>query len=187
MARGTRIIVSDQPKGHMTPLYVKTGQTIYPGMLVQKDLSVALKGGRESVIVYDADADGGRPKGGAVYIATNEIGGGAGRDATTQIPAGEQELFYTPLPGDELNLLILNIAGTADDHAIGEVLIADDTTGKFIATTGSPETEMAVLKEAITDPTADTLAWCEWTGYTFWWLAGLAASMAAAILGSGAA
>lgn len=164
MARGTRIVVSDQPRGRWEELYVGSGVTLYPGMIVQKDLSVALKGGRETVILYDADADGGRPKGGPFLVATNELGAMVGRDYTTAIPAGEKELFYTPYAGDELNLLIANLSGTGDDHAIGEVLIVDDTTGKMIATTGSPETEVAVLKEAITDPTADTLAWCQWTG-----------------------
>lgn len=163
MARGTRIFVTSEPRGErLVELYVKSGQTIYPGMIVQKDLSVALKGGRESVVVFDADADGGNPKGGALYVATNELGAMVGRDATTQIPAGEKEIFVAPLPGDELNLLVLNLSGTADDHAVGEILIVDDTTGKLIATTGTPEREVAVLKEVITDPTADTLAWCEW-------------------------
>lgn len=165
MARGNEIIVTADPKGQFAELYVKAGQTIYPGMIVQKDLATALVGGRESVIVYDADADGGRPKGGTFYVATNLLGAMAGRGTTTQIPAGEKEMFYSPRAGEELNLLLLNIAGTADDHTIGEVLIVDDTTGKLIATTGSPETEVAVLKETVTDPTADTLAWCEWTGY----------------------
>ena len=69
------------------------------------------------------------------------------------------------MAGEELNLLIENIAGTGDDHAIGEILMVNDCIGKLIATTGSPETEVAYLKETITDPTADTLAWCEWSGH----------------------
>jgi hypothetical protein len=76
--------------------------------------------------------------------------------------AGERLFLICPRAGDELNLLISNIAGTGDDHTAGEILIIDDTTGEFIATTGSPEEEVAQLQETITDPTADTLAWCTW-------------------------
>lgn len=84
---------------------------------------------------------------------------------TDPYTAGERFFGYVPVAGEEYNLLLANVAGTADDHTKGEMLIADDTTGMFVATTGTPETEMAMLKETITDPTADTLAWCEWTGY----------------------
>ena len=43
--------------------------------------------------------------------------------------------------------------------------MVDDGTGLIIATTGSPETEVCLLLEAITDPTADTLAWTIWSGH----------------------
>lgn len=62
-------------------------------------------------------------------------------------------------------MLLLNIAGTADDHALGELLMVDNGTGKLIATTGTPECEPFVLLEAVTDPVADTLAWTMFSGY----------------------
>jgi hypothetical protein len=43
--------------------------------------------------------------------------------------------------------------------------MVDDTTGKFIATTGSPATQMAQLLETLPALTADTLAWSVWSGY----------------------
>jgi hypothetical protein len=88
-----------------------------------------------------------------------------GRTSSDAYAAGERCFLFTPRAGDELNLLVANLSGTADDHAVGEMLIVDDGTGLLIATTGTPETEVAILLEAITDPTADTLAWCRWTGY----------------------
>lgn len=161
MARGACIVVSPDPKGHWVEGIIKTGETPKPGTIYQIDYSVALQHGRHTWTVYNADADGGRPKSPIIVLCEN----GRGGTTDTAYAAGEQARGYIPLPGDELNLLVLNISGTGDDHALGEVLIIDDTTGKMIATTGSPENEVAVLKEAITDPTADTLAWCDWTGY----------------------
>lgn len=162
MARGNGIIVSSEPKGHFVEGYVKTGETFYPGMAVQIDADGTEVGNRFVYEIYNADADGGRPKGPIVIVLEDGL---QGKTTSDSYAAGVKFFGYTPLPGDELNLLIANIAGTADDHAKGEMLIIDDTTGKFIATTGSPETEPAMLMETITDPTADTVAFCIWTGY----------------------
>jgi hypothetical protein len=162
--RGNTTIVSTEPKGQYDEGYVKTGETHYPGMIVQKDFSVALRGGRHTFKIYDRAADGDQPAG-AFWVVTDKVNRFQGKRMTDSIAAGERIEVYAPLSGDELNLLIANLAGTADDHSVGEILMVDDGTGKLIATTGSPETEVAVLKEAITDPVADTWAWCEWSGH----------------------
>lgn len=162
MARGNCIIVSSNPRGVFMEGYIGAGLTPKPGTIMQIQASTALKSGRHTFELYNADADGGRPKG-PFYVLRED--GLQGRDTSTAYAAGERAFFYTPLPGEELNLLVANLAGTGDDHAVGEMLIVDDTTGLMIATTGAPETEVAQLLEVITDPTADTLAWCVWTGY----------------------
>lgn len=162
MARGNRIVVTAEPKGQFVQGYLGAGLTPKPGTILQKQTATALKGGRETWELYNADADGGRPKGPFIVLIEDYL---QGQLASTAYAAGAFAFGYIPLPGDELNLLVANIAGTADDHAVGEMLIVDDTTGLLIATTGTPETEVAQLNEAITDPTADTLAWCTWTGF----------------------
>jgi hypothetical protein len=162
MARGNRIVVTAEPKGQFVQGYIATGETPKPGTILQVQAATALKGGRETWEIYNADADGGRPKGPFIVLIEDYL---SGKAATEAYAAGDFAFGYVPKQGDELNLLVLNIAGTADDHTKGEMLIVDDTTGKMIATTGTPETEVAQLKETITDPTADTLAWCVWTGY----------------------
>lgn len=162
MARGNSIIVSANPRGVFEEGYVATGETFYPGMVVQRDASVALTSGRHTYKLFNRDADGDRPEGAFWVVRENGL---LGLPATSSYAAGEKCFLYAPLPGEELNLLIKNLSGTADDHALGEILIVDDTSGMLIATTGSPETEVAQLLEAITDPTADTLAWCQWTGH----------------------
>lgn len=162
MARGNSIIVSANPRGVFMEGVLGAGLTVYPGTVVQIQPATALVGGRHTFEVYNADADGGRPKG-PIYIVRED--GLQGRVMTTPYTAGERLFLYTPLPGEELNLMVGDVAGTGDDHTKGEMLIPDDTTGEFVATTGSPEIECAQLLETLTDPAADQLAWCIWTGY----------------------
>lgn len=164
--RGNTIVVSvgDSPKGVFVEGYVAAGETHYPGMIVQRDPTVALKAGRATYKIYSRDADGDHPAG-AFWVVTEHLNVLQGKAITDSIAAGERMQLYSPLPGEELNLLVKDISGTGDDHTAGEILMVDTGTGKMIATTGSPESEPAVLLETVTDPTADTLAWCEWSGH----------------------
>lgn len=161
MARGNRIVITPERCFRVEGI-IAAGETPKPGQVVQIQAATALQGGRHTWEIYNADADGGRPKGPYIVLTEDLL---QGNDATVAYAAGARAFGAILLPGCEFNGLLLNIAGTADDHALGEVLIVDDTTGKFIATTGSPETEVAMILEAVTDPTADTLAWMIWTGY----------------------
>lgn len=162
MARGNSIIVSAQPQGRFAEGYIAAGETPKPGQILQIQMATALKGGLHTYEIYNADADGGRPKG-PIFVLLEDAY--QGRTVSDAYAAGEWCRLYTPLPGDELNMILGDVAGTGDDHTKGEMLIIDDTTGKLVATTGSPETEVAQLKETVTDPTADTLAWVQWTGF----------------------
>ncbi len=162
MARGNEIVVSSCVYGHRVEGIIAAGETPKPGQIVQMDPTVALVGGRHTWKIYDRDADGDRPKGPFIVLTHDQLQGKTISDAYA---AGDRAFGYVPLPGDELNLLFKNVSGTADDVAAGDLFIVDDGTGKVIVTTGSPETEVAMALEAITDPTADTLVWCVWTGY----------------------
>lgn len=162
MSRGNCIVVSANPKGHFVEGILGSGVTAYPGMVVQVDHSIEQIGGRNTWVLYNADADGGMPKGPYIILTEDAL---QGLTMETVLTAGARVRGYIPLAGDELNLLLANIAGTGDDHTAGEMLIVDDTTGKFIATTGSPESECAQLHETVTDPTADSLRYCTWTGH----------------------
>lgn len=163
MARGNRIIVSSEPQGKFTEGYVKSGNTFQPGMVVERDPSVALSNGRHTYKYANPGADGGQPKG-AYWIVTDMLHWLIGKAISDTIAAGERVVLYSPMAGEEINLLLLNIAGTADDHALGEVLIVKDNVGKFIATASTPDSKCAQLLEVVTDPIADTLAWCQWAG-----------------------
>lgn len=160
MARGNEIIVTSNPRGNFCEGIINTAEK--PGTIMQRDASVALVGGRATFVAYNRDADGNRPAGAHWVLLPDHLQGKGPTDAYT---AGDRGFLYAPLPGDELNLLFGNAAGTADDIAKGDLMIVDDGTGKIIETTGSPECEVALALEAIVDPTADQLLWVEWTGY----------------------
>lgn len=160
MARGNNIIVTSNPKGLFEEGIIVSAE--YPGTIMQRDASVALVGGRHTYKVYTPGTDGEQPKGAFWVLLADSL---QGKTATDVYVVGARGFLYSPMAGEELNLLLANIAGTADDHALGEMLIVDNATGKLIATTGSPETEVAQLLEVITDPTADQLVWVQWTGH----------------------
>lgn len=161
MARGSnQITVSSELRGSFMEGFIKTSQTFYPGMLVQKDPSVALRQGRHTYKLADMAATG-DPTPGPLYVVLNDyLRQGL---VTDSFAAGERCFLYLPKAGDELNLLVKNLTGTADDHPLAEGLMVDDGTGKLVVTDAAQKT-VAQLLEAITDPTADTLAWCEWRG-----------------------
>lgn len=160
MSRGNRIVVNPDAKGMYEWGYIAAGSTVLlPGTIWQRDASVALKHGKHTYKIYQPGADGENPLGG-YWVLTEDLY--QGKTATTEYVAGDFVKFYSPRMGDELNLVLLNISGTGDDHALSEKLMVDTGTGKLIATTGSPEDEVAQLLEAVTDPTADTLAWVQW-------------------------
>lgn len=161
MSVGNRIIMTPD-RCFKVEGYIATGETPVPGQIVQRQYATALKGNRFTWELYNVAADGARPTGPLILLTEDNL---QGRLATTAYAAGDHAFGVILLPGCEFNGLLANISGTGDDHTKGEVLIIDDTTGKFIATTGSPETEPAVLNETVTDPTADALYWMTWTGY----------------------
>lgn len=162
MARGNEIIVSANPRGVFMEGFIGEGLTPKPGTVMQIQAATSLTGGRHTFELYNADADGGMPKGPLYVLLADTLRGKTNTDAYA---AGDRAFLYTPVAGEELNMLVANLGGTADDHALGEMLIVDDGTGLLIATTGTPESEPFQLLEAITDPTEDTLAWCMYTGY----------------------
>ena len=158
MSFGNKIVIESEPKGKFVEGYV-TG-TPKPGTMMQIDVSEAKVGGRFTYEVYAPGADG--AKSGPVFILLEDSLQGKTMD--TAYATGDRCFLYVPYPGDELNILVADVAGTGDDHAVGDLVIPDNTTGKFIATTGSPEIEPFQLLEAATDPTADALMHAIYTG-----------------------
>lgn len=159
MSLGNSIVISENPRGRFQEGYVNAA--LKPGTCVQIDVSEG-KGtdGRFDWEAYNTSADGEQRL--VAVLVEDDM---QGYDMTTAYASGGRCKLYFPIPGDELNMLVANLAGTGDDHAFGDILMINDGDGKLIATTGSPESEPFQLLEAIVDPTADTLAHCIFTGY----------------------
>lgn len=151
------IVASVEPRGRFIEGIISG--TPKPGTVMQISAGVEPVNGRLTYAVYDKSADGAR--GQIAVLCEDRLQGKSVSDAYV---SGTRGLLYFPLPGDELNMLLADVSGTADDHAIGDALMVDDGTGKLVAVTGTIESEPFVLLETVTDPTADTLALCQYTG-----------------------
>lgn len=159
MAKGNKIIVTAHPQGKVLEGTV-TGALV-PGIVVQIDVSEGLDdNGNLTWEPYAPGTDGNQRLIGV--LLHNSLNGKISTDAYA---TGDHCRVYIPLPGDELNCIVGDVAGTGDDHSFGDILMVDTGTGELVATTGTPESEPFILLEAITDPTADTLAHVMFTGY----------------------
>jgi len=157
MAKGNEIVVESQ---HGKKVEGTIDGALKPGTVVQVKAATEPTNGRFTWEAYDAAADGNQR-----LIAVLDIDHLQGKTATDAYTSGDHCFIWIPMPGDELNMLAADVAGTADDVAIGDIFIVDDGTGKLIATTGTPESEPFIALETVTDPTADHLVHCMFTGY----------------------
>lgn len=160
MAKGNTILISTDPRGRKTEGYI-TG-TPKPGIMLMLDVSEAERGGRFTWEPFNRTFDA---QMGLVAVLLEDELQGVNND--TAYVTGARCFLYFPLPGDELNMLFQNQAGTADDVAFGDYFVVDDGTGKMLATTGTAadKSEPFQALEVVTDPTEDTLVHCYFTGY----------------------
>lgn len=158
MAKGNEIIVSANPRGVFMEGTLEGA--LKPGVLVEIKATALDGSGRPTFRAYQPGTDGVRKIPIVLLPDVNQ-----GKLATDAYADGDHCFCYVPVAGEELNMLLQDVSGTGDAHAVGETLIADSGTGKLIATTGTPESEPFQLLEAVAAPTADTLAHCIYTGY----------------------
>lgn len=157
MAKGNEIIVSANPRGVFMEGTIRTASS--PGIVLQVDISEGLNAnGRPQWEPYTG-TDGSNTM--IAILLPDQL---QGKLATEAYVALDQCFVYVPVAGEEFNMLIQDIAGTADDRTFGTIMMVDSSTGTLLATTGV-EAEPFQLWEAITDPVADTLAHCVYTGY----------------------
>lgn len=157
MSTHKSIILSADPKGVFLEGIISG--TPKPGTCMQIKAATEPVGGRHTWEVFNGAADGEQ-----TLVAVLLEDSLQGKTITDAYVSGDRCFLYVPVPGEELQVLLQDVAGTGDDHAIGDKLIIDDGTGKLIATTGTPEMEPFIVLETITDPTADTLCHAMYTG-----------------------
>lgn len=156
--KGSKIIVSADPGGVFMEGIISG--TPKPGTCMQQKAGVATVGGRFTYEAYAPGTDGlARP----VYILLPDVLQGGLYN--TAYVSGDRGFLYSPRSGEDFNMLVLDIAGTADDIAIGSLWIINDGDGKLVANTGSPNMISFQANEVVTDPVADTYVWMTYTGH----------------------
>ena len=155
MALGNSIILAANPRGVF--LEGIATEACLPGVLVQLDGAVEPIEGRYTWELFNGAADGERIL--TVIVIENKLEGGT---SSTAYAAGDRLFMYVPCPGEHMNVMVQASAGAL---VIGTTkLIVDDSTGEFIITTGSPESEPFMVMETLSDPSSDTLVHVMATG-----------------------
>ncbi len=156
-ARGAKIVISAQQNGKFQEGYIEG--TPKPGVCLEVK-TFFYQEGKHLYRVFQPGADGDRRP--VIVLLEDDLQGKTIDDAYATLT---RCFVYYPQMGDELNMLFQNQSGTTDDHAAGEVLMIDNSTGLLIATTGTPESEPFINMVAVTDPAADFLNPCLYTGH----------------------
>lgn len=78
---------------------------------------------------------------------------------------GTRGFLYCPVAGEELNMIIADVAGTGDTHTAGEDLMIQTVTGLLIAATGEEIVPFNLLSAITSALTADTLYPVMYTGH----------------------
>lgn len=157
MAHGNQIIVSANPKGVFLEGIIDG--TPKPGTCMQIKAATAPVNGKFTWEAFNQSQDGVEALV-AVLLDNPE----QGQIATVAAVSGEIRKLYCPAAGETLNMLKGDVGGTGDDFAIGDRLMIDDGTGKVIADSSGDSVPFVCL-ETVTDPTADQLVWCMYTGH----------------------
>ena len=158
MSTKNKIVLATEPQGVF--LEGTIVGTPLPGTVMEIVPATEPVNGRFSWRVATPGADGNRMP--IVVLLADSL---QGKVVTDAYVTGTRGFLYAPAMGETLNMILQDVAGTADDHAIGDLLIVDNGTGELIATTGTPESEPFKVLETVTDPTTDSRVECQYTGY----------------------
>jgi hypothetical protein len=154
MAKGTEIIVSADTKG--TFLEGIVSGTPVPGTVMEIK-NVAPVQGRHTWQPWS------KASGAIGLIAVLLADTEQGQLSTTAYVDGKRCFLYCPIGGEELNMSLNDVAGTADDVAIGALFGVEQTTGQMIANSSYAYPCFTAM-EAITDPVADQPLWMTYNG-----------------------
>lgn len=160
---GNNIILTPEPRGRRTEGVAAVD--LLPGTVVQVKTAVAPDAGNRLTFEPYNTVASGVPK----IIAIVDANWLEGQTADTTILAGKRVFVYYPLPGDELNMLVDDVAGTGatSDFAIGDPLMVQDGTGLLIdgalGTLGYAQP--FEVQETYNDMVGDTRLHVKFTGY----------------------
>lgn len=164
--KGTRILITSKPRGVFEDVFVVG--TPKPGTVMEIEPTTEPLNGIFHYAVYGTQAgsggqyvsnDGDR-KAIAILLEKDQEGK-IYSDAYVDDDMGR---VYWPAMGEQVNMLVEDVAGTGDDFAIGEEMMVDDGTGKLLTADSDAEAHPFTSLETVTDPTADHLIWCRFNG-----------------------
>lgn len=153
--KGQKIILSAEPRGVFMEGTITDAS--YPGMCMEIVPSTTFVGGRPSFRARSAAAGAKGP----IFVLLPDTQGG--QLATTVYTANTHGFLYAPAMGEELNMLVGDVAGTGDTIAQGD-LFGVNNDGKLKANssyTSAPFQAMEAITSALT---ADKLVWMIYHG-----------------------
>lgn len=164
MALGNKIVLTPEPRGRRTEGIIEGA--LLPGTCVQVKAATEPDAGNRYTWVPYNRAGSGVPW----LVAVLDFDQQQGKTADDAYTSGRRGFIYFPLPGDELNLLVQDQAGTGatSDFAIGDALMIEDGTGLLIdGNVGTAEyiSRPFVNMETYNDMSADTRLHVMFTGY----------------------
>jgi hypothetical protein len=154
MARGQEIIVSSEPRGVFDEGVID--DTSKPGTLMEMVPNAAFVGGRPT---WRASSHAAGAKGPVVVLLPDQL---QGKTATDAYVAGTRCFLYWPVAGENLNLLLGDVAGTGDIVTQGD-LFGSTTTGKIIRNSSYTSAPFQAM-ESLAAATADALVWVKYLG-----------------------
>ncbi len=152
MSRGSGIILSSNPKGVF--LSGIAGDTSKPGTIMQVALATERIGNNFTYIASAPGTDGYKVLC-AVMIESSKFGLSVGTAAVS----GQLIEMYVPASGEDINVLVGEVAGTGNSYAIGDKLIIDAEDGLLVPFTGSPQDTPFIMMETLTQVSGSYLAW----------------------------
>lgn len=159
--KGTDILINgNEPKGRFLEGII-SGAACAPGMCMEVVPATEPINGKFTYRVCTSGSNGdSRPT--TVLLEDNLQGVVASLTGANLYTAGQQARLYVPQPGDELNMLVKNLSGTADSHAIGDLLMIDRAaaTGKLLVQDTASHSAPFTCMETSAALTADALLAC---------------------------
>jgi len=155
-ARGQKILINPEPKG-----VIKDGiilGNLKPGICLEIETPF-YQGNRHRYQPADPQVNAQVP---IIILLESKL---RGYDIDTAHVSGELGQVYYALPGDELNLLLADVAGTGDTHTALNMYGIQGATGKLIVESGTFESTPFQLLQSQSALTADVLAPFMVTGY----------------------
>ena len=161
---GNKIVLTPEPRGRRIEGVIETA--LYPGTVVQvKPGSELDAGNRLTWRAFDASGSGAPG-----LIGVLDFDWQQGKTYAEPYVAGRRGFIYFPLPGDELNMLIADLAGTGatSDFSVGDLLMVQDGTGLLIDAgigTAQYTSRPFMAHENYSDMVGNTLLHVMFTGY----------------------